>query len=105
MKAKRNLFEELQQSIHEVRAHQSKKMTLRTHLVEMPPHEKVDAELIRNTREALNMSRSLFALKLRVCHRTLEKWEQGATVPNEQAAVLILLVKKFPDMLRRLEEI
>ena len=105
MKTKRNLLEELKQGINEIHAHKAGKMTLRTHAVEMQPHEKVDAELIRNTREALNMSRNLFALKLRVCHRTLEKWEQGATVPNEQAAVLILLVKKFPDMLSRLEEI
>lgn len=105
MKTKRNLFEELKEGVNETRAHSAGKITLRTHSVAMKPHEKVDAALIRRTREALNMSRNVFALKLRVCHRTLEKWEQGTTVPNEQAAALILLVKKFPDTLSRLEEI
>lgn len=37
--------------------------------------------------------------------RTLEKWEQGKTVPNDQAVTLILMVRKFPDTLKRLEEI
>lgn len=102
---KRNLFEELEQGIEEINTYKSGKITLRTHSVEMKPHQKVDAELIRDTREQLHMSRNVFALKLRVCSRTLEKWEQGTTVPNEQAAALILMVRKYPDTLKRLEEI
>ena len=51
------------------------------------------------------MSRAVFALKLRVPVRTLEKWEQGKTVPNDQAVALILMVRKFPDTLERLEDI
>lgn len=102
---KRNLFEELKQGLGEISAHRFGKMTLRTHAVNMKPHQKVNAELIRATREELHMSRNVFALKLRVCNRTLEKWEQGLTIPNEQAAVLILMVRKYPDMLTRLEEI
>jgi putative transcriptional regulator len=35
--------------------------------------------------------------------RTLEKWEQGRAKPNPQATALILLVRKYPDMLARLE--
>src|SRR5438876_1158417 len=31
--------------------------------------------------------------------RTLEKWEQGRAKPNSQAAVLLLLVRHFPDSL------
>jgi putative transcriptional regulator len=37
--------------------------------------------------------------------RTLEKWEQGTITPNDQAAALILLVRKYPDTLQRLEDI
>jgi len=37
--------------------------------------------------------------------RTLERWEQGRSKPNEQAAALLWLVRKFPDTLRRLESI
>jgi putative transcriptional regulator len=37
--------------------------------------------------------------------RTLENWEQGRAKPNSQAAVLLLLVRHFPDTLERLRRI
>lgn len=51
------------------------------------------------------MSRQVFALKLGVNPRTLERWEQGRSKPNEQAAALIWLVRKYPDTLERLESL
>jgi len=102
---KRNLFEELTQGIEESDAHKNKKITLRTHSVDKKPRPKVSGSLIRKTREAFHMSRGVFALKLRVSPRTLEKWELGETVPNGQAATLILMLRKYPDTLNRLEEI
>ncbi len=102
---KRNLFVELEQGIKEIDAHKAKKITLRSHPAKKLPHLKVGAQLIRELREKLHMSRNMFALKLRVSPRTLEKWEQGKTEPNDQAAALILMVKKYPDTLQRLEQI
>ncbi len=104
-KKKRNLFDELTQGITEIKAHQSGKITLRNFSIEKKPRPKVSANVIRNTREKLHMSQNIFALALRVSPRTLEKWEQGKTIPNDQAAVLILMVRKFPDMLKRLNEV
>ena len=37
--------------------------------------------------------------------RTLENWEQGRAKPNAQAALLINLVKQYPDTVQRLAEI
>jgi len=37
--------------------------------------------------------------------RTLENWEQGRAKPNAQAALLISLVKRFPDTVERLAAI
>ncbi|HKS06349.1 MAG TPA: hypothetical protein VJR92_08565 [Gemmatimonadaceae bacterium] len=34
--------------------------------------------------------------------RTLENWEQGRARPNAQAALLIRLVRRYPDALQRL---
>ncbi|MGA7218422.1 MAG: hypothetical protein WBX38_08915 [Candidatus Sulfotelmatobacter sp.] len=45
----------------------------------------------------------MFARKLRINERTLEKWEQGRAEPNPQAAALVLLVRKYPDMLAKLD--
>jgi DNA-binding transcriptional regulator YiaG len=66
---------------------------------------KVDAQFIRDTREKLDCSRALFASRLCMNERTLEKWEQGRAKPNSQAAVLLLLVRHFPDTLERLRRI
>ena len=63
----------------------------------------LDAETVRETREALNMSRQVFAFKIGVNPRTLERWEQGRSKPNEQAAALLWLVRRYPDTLKRLE--
>lgn len=102
---KRNLFEELKNGIEEINAHKAGKITLRSFTFKKKSKPKVTANFIRKTRHELHMSRNVFALKLRVSPRTLEKWEQGETTPNDQAAALILMVHKFPDTLKRLEEI
>ena len=102
---KRNLFEELKQSIQEIKDHKAGKITLRTHKIEKRPRPTVSPAIILDTREKLHMSRAVFALRLRVPIRTLEKWEQGITIPNDQAVALILMVRKFPDTLARLEKI
>lgn len=102
---KRNLFEEIKQGIREIEDHKAGKITLRTHKLEKKPCPSITPELILDTREKLHMSRAVFALKLRVPVRTLEKWELGTTVPNDQAVALILMVRKFPDTLKRLEDI
>ena len=42
---------------------------------------------------------------LRTNPRTLENWEQGRAKPNAQAALLIRMVERFPDMVKRLESV
>ena len=71
---------------------------------DLPPLE-VDADLIRDTRERMRVSRAVFARRLRISTRTLENWEQGRARPNAQAAALILMVRKFPDTLEKLSEL
>jgi len=102
---KRILFDELVQGIEEINQHLAGKITLKTYTVERTPKPEVTPEVIRETRERLNLSRAVFAHELHISPRTLEKWEQGLTKPNEQAATLILLVRKFPDTLQRLKHL
>lgn len=102
---RRSLIKELQQGVEDIEEYKKGKITLRTHSFENKPQPKIDAKLIRNTREQLNLSRAVFAMRLRVQLRTLEKWEQGTTIPNDQAAALILMVRKYPDTLNRLADI
>lgn len=78
---------------------------LKTHQIEPITVPAVDPDFVRETREALHMSRQVFAFKIDVNPRTLERWEQGRSQPNEQASALIRLVRKFPDALERLESL
>ncbi|MEQ8515133.1 MAG: helix-turn-helix domain-containing protein [Chromatocurvus sp.] len=105
MKQKRKLSDELIEGIDAMRAQREGKVTLRSHDVEELPTLEVDADLIRETRERLHVSRAVFARRLRVSMRTLENWEQGRARPNAQAAALILMVRQFPDTLDKLSEL
>jgi putative transcriptional regulator len=101
--AKRNIFGELMEGVAAMKGHREGKITLRSHKVEVAPLPKVDSKLLRDTRRKLRCSRAVFARKLRINERTLEKWEQGRAKPNPQAAALVLLVRKYPDTLERLD--
>jgi putative transcriptional regulator len=102
---KRSLFRELMSGVQAMREHREGRLTLRTHQVEPIAVPAVDPDFVRETREALHMSRRVFAFKIGVNPRTLERWEQGRSKPNEQASVLIRLVRKYPDTLDRLESL
>ena len=103
--AKRDIFGELMEGMAAMKSHREGKLTLRSYKVEPMPLPKVDSKLIRDTRKRLRCSRAVFARKLRINERTLEKWEQGRSKPNPQAAALVLLVRRYPDTLARLEEV
>ncbi len=102
---RRDLFGELSEGVLALADARQGKRTLRTHaLVYKPAPEVTPKELIR-VRESLNLSRALFAVYLRTNVRTLENWEQGRARPNAQAALLINLVKQYPDTVQRLAAI
>ena len=105
MKQKRKLFDELIEGVDAMQQQREGKITLRSHEIEDLPPLEVDADLIRDTRERMRVSRAVFARRLRISTRTLENWEQGRARPNAQAAALILMVRKFPDTLEKLSEL
>ena len=105
MSEKRNLFNELMEGVEAMGKYREGKITLRTHEVAQKPALEVTAEVIRDTHERLHVSRSVFARGLRVSSRTLENWEQGRAKPNAQAAALILMVRKYPDTLEKLQSL
>ena len=102
---KRNIFGELMDGVAAMKSHRDGKITLRSHKIEAAPLPKVDSKLILDTRKKLRCSHAFFARRLRINERTLEKWEQGRAKPNPQAAALVLLVRRYPDTLARLDEL
>jgi putative transcriptional regulator len=103
--AKRDVFSEMMDGVAAMKSHREGKLTLLSYKVDTAPLPKVDSKLLRDTRKKLRCSRAVFARKLRINERTLEKWEQGRAKPNPQAAALVLLVRKYPDTLARLDEV
>ncbi len=103
--SKRNIFGEMMEGVAAMKSQRRGKLTLRSYKLEPAPLPKVDSKLIRDTRKKLRCSRAVFARKLRINPRTLEKWEQGRAKPNPQAAALVLLVRKYPDTLERLDRV
>ncbi|MGA8636702.1 MAG: helix-turn-helix domain-containing protein [Candidatus Sulfotelmatobacter sp.] len=102
---KRNIFSELIEGVAATKDPREGKLTLRSYKVDVAPLPEVDSKLLRDTRKKLRCSRAVFARKLRINERTLEKWEQGRAKMNPQAAALVLLVRKYPDTLARLDEV
>jgi putative transcriptional regulator len=102
--SERNILGESMEGVAAMQGHREGKLTLRSYKVESTPLPKVDSKLIRDTRKRLHCSRAIFARKLRINERTLEKWGQGRGRPNPQAA-LVLPVRKYPDTLERLDRV
>lgn len=102
---KRDLFSELSEGVTALAEARQGKRTLRTHAVEFKPAPTVTPKELIRVREDLRISRALFAVYLRTNVRTLENWEQGRAKPNAQAALLINLVKRYPDTVQRLATI
>ncbi len=103
--SKRKIFDEMMGGVAAMKSHREGKITLRTYKIDAAPLPEVDSKLIRDTRKKLHCSRAVFARRLHINERTLEKWEQGRAKPNPQAAALVLLVRTFPDTLDRLEQV
>ena len=101
-KGKRDVFAELTEGMAALAESREGKRTLRSHAVEFRPAPAVTPRELVRVRQKLNISRALFAAYLRTNVRTLENWEQGRAKPNAQAALLISLVKHFPDTVQRL---
>lgn len=104
-KTQRNLFAELTEGFAALAAQRQGKLTLRTHAVKLAPAPEVSAKELLRVRQRLHLSRAVFAHYLRTNVRTLENWEQGRARPNTQAALLIRMVKKYPDTVQRLAAI
>jgi putative transcriptional regulator len=101
----RNLFAELSEGMTALAEARRGKRTLRTHAVEFKAAPEVTPRQLVRVRQRLRISRALFAVYLRTNVRTLENWEQGRAKPNAQAALLINLVKRFPDTVEKLAAI
>ena len=102
---KRDLFAELAEGFEALKSEREGKLTLRRVAPAENPVLVLAPQEVLAVREKLNLSRLVFARYLRTNPRTLENWEQGRAKPNAQAALLIRMLARFPDMVQRLESV
>ncbi len=100
--AKRNLFEELEQGLSEMKAERTGQITLKTTEVKIPTPIKMSKTKIQRIRKATNYSQSVFARVLGASVKTYQKWEQGLSEPNEQAKLLLEMVDHDGEFLESL---
>jgi|SRR4051794_32783773 len=95
-KTKRDINQELIDSIEDVKAYKRGEMQFRTTIVtrkeETPPKE---------IRQRLNLTQQEFATRLRVSVRTLQDWEQGRRKPTGPALSLLRIADQEPDVFLR----
>lgn len=102
-KQKRDIFAELNEGFDALNGQREGKLTPRTVKMEDKPAPTITADEVVQAREKLHVSRVVFARYLRTNPRTLANWEQGRAKPNAQAALLIRMVAKHPDIVKYLE--
>jgi len=103
--SKRNLFNELSSALSEAREHDQGKRSLKTHQFEKPNKLSISPNEIVSIRERFNLSRAVFANYFHTSNRTLENWERGHSVPNNQAVTLLRLVEQHPEILSYIAEL
>ncbi|HTQ99962.1 MAG TPA: helix-turn-helix domain-containing protein [Candidatus Acidoferrum sp.] len=86
--AKRNIGEELLQSIRDVKAGR------------YGAKYQVDANSIVAARLKSGLTQAEFAAALKISHRTLQQWEQGRRQPSGAAETLLRIVARHPEVLR-----
>lgn len=96
---KRNLFDEINKGFEALASEREEKITLRRHAVDyVEPVAMSAAEVVR-VRTKLKVSQQVFAHRFRTEPKTIANWEQGRSKPNAQAAILLRLLERHPELL------
>lgn len=96
---KRKLFDELMGGFDALDQARDGKLTLRAYKLPPQPAPDMTPEAVKAVRTKLGVSQPVFARQLRTEPRTVANWEQGVSKPNAQAAILMKLVERHPDLL------
>lgn len=96
---KRNLFAEIKEDFDTLAEERAGKVTLRKQTVNYQPAVEMSAEEVVRVRTKLNVSQPVSARRFRTEAKTIANWEQGRSKPNAQAAILLKLVDRHPELL------
>lgn len=96
----KSLFESLKLSLNEAIAYTEGKNEVRQRKITIKPLPTLNATDIKQIRQTLDMTQTLFAQLLGVSKKTIEAWEAGTNVPNGSAKRLLQLFAENPDLVK-----
>jgi len=93
------IFKELRESLQDALAYErGEPVNLRVTEIPTPP-KKITPREIREIRNALKASQSIFAVYLNVSANAVRSWEQGTRRPQHAALKLLMIAKRNPRAL------
>ena len=92
---RRDMGQEIVDSIGEIKAHKAGEKVLRTHKLKEPAP-------VQDIRAKLKLSQSAFAGLMGVSLRTVQEWEQGRRKPSGPAAALLRIAEQKPEIFTQL---
>jgi putative transcriptional regulator len=93
------IFRELRDSLRDALAYEhGEAVNLRVSEIPAAP-KKITPQEIRQIREALNASQTVFAVYLNVSPNAVRSWEQGTRRPQHAALKLLAIAKRNPQAL------
>jgi putative transcriptional regulator len=98
-KKRARIYKELRESLKDALAYErDEPINLRTTEIPAPP-KRITPREIRQIRNALKASQTLFALYLNVSPNAVRSWEQGTRRPQQAALKLLAIAKRNPQAL------
>lgn len=98
-KVKVNIFDDIREALRDAAAYElGEVLNLRVTRVPARPKQMSPKE-VRQIRQALHASQSLFATYLNVSPNAVRSWEQGTRRPRQAALKLLAIAKKNPKAL------
>ena len=98
-KIKVNIFDDMKAALKDAAAYErGEPVNLRVTRIPSRP-KPISAKEVRQIRQTLNASQSLFATYLNVSPNAVRSWEQGTRRPRQAALKLLAIARKNPKAL------
>jgi putative transcriptional regulator len=98
-KIKVNIFDDMKAALKDAAAYERGE-TINLRVTRIPSRPKpISAKEVRQIRQTLNASQSLFASYLNFSPNAVRSWEQGTRHPRQAALKLLAIAKKNPKAL------
>lgn len=95
-----NVFESIMTGLNEAVEYEKGNLTAKKTTITVEPLPEISAEDIKNIRNEIGLTQSMFAAVIGVSVKTVEAWEAGTNRPIGPARRMISLIQFNPDILK-----